>query len=132
LQEKLRNEIAKVLTKHQNNLTYDAIQEMEYLDQVLNETLREYPPATLIVKKCTKDYNLPDANFSVEKDTAVAVPILGIHYDQKYYPNPEEFDPERFNQTNKNLRPRYSCKFFRFGFEGDDLVGCSESRKIIK
>jgi cytochrome P450 family 6 len=87
---------------------------MEYLDQVLNETFREYPPAPLIVKKCAKDYNLPDATFSVEKDTAVAIPILGIHYDQKYYPNPEEFDPERFNQTKKEFETSVLVRVLSF------------------
>jgi cytochrome P450 family 6 len=134
IQEKLRNEITEVLSKHQNNLTYDAIQDMEYLDQVVNETLRKYPPAPLTVRECTKDYNLPDANFVVEEGTAVAVPILGIHYDQEYYPNPEEFDPERFNQTNKTLRPRYS--FIPFGEGPRYCIGergrCWGYKRIIR
>jgi cytochrome P450 family 6 len=36
LQDKLRQEINSVLAKHNNQITYDAIMEMTYMDQVIN------------------------------------------------------------------------------------------------
>ena len=33
---------------------------------------------------------------------------MGIHYDEEYYPDPEKFDPERFNEENSRSRPQYA------------------------
>jgi cytochrome P450 family 6 len=51
----------------------------------------------------------------------VVVPVMGIHDDLEYYPNPEEFDPERFNQANKWSRPQYS--YLRFGEGPRNCIG---------
>lgn len=40
--------------------------------------------------------------FKVEKGTAFVLPVYGLHHDQKYFPDPEKFDPERFSDENKN------------------------------
>jgi len=44
----------------------------------------------------------------VEKGTQIFVPTLGLHHDPKYYPDPERFDPERFNEEEKKKRPHFS------------------------
>lgn len=59
IQERLYEEIADVLAKHDGNFTFDALQEMEYLDMVIHETMRLDVVAPLISKKCTKEYTLP-------------------------------------------------------------------------
>lgn len=38
----------------------------------------------------------------LEKNNVVIIPIYGIHRDPKYYPEPDRFDPERFNEANKS------------------------------
>lgn len=49
----------------------------------------------------------------IEKGTTVVIPVLGIHHNEEFYPEPEKFDPERFNDTNKGLRESYA--FIPFG-----------------
>lgn len=44
----------------------------------------------------------------MEKGTAVLVSIRNIHYDEEIYPDPEKFDPDRFNFENKNNRHHYA------------------------
>nr|CAD7460583.1 unnamed protein product [Timema tahoe] len=108
IQNKLRHEIITVLEKHDRKVTYDAMMEMNYLDMVVSETLRKYPALPFLDRSAQVDYKIPGTNDILEKGITVFIPIFGIHYDPKYYPNPEIFDPERFSAKNKNDIPRYA------------------------
>jgi cytochrome P450 family 6 len=108
IQEKLRREINSVLEQHNGQMTYDFIQDMKYLSQVIDETLRMHPPATQTNRKCLEDYKIPGQDVIIEKGTTVIIPIMGIHYDKEYYPEPEKFDPERFTDENKRLRHNFA------------------------
>jgi cytochrome P450 family 6 len=77
-------------------------------ERIVAETLRKYPPVPFLTRECVKDYKIPDENIIIEKGTTVVLSVLGIHYDEEYYPDPEKFDPERFTEENKNLRHHYS------------------------
>ncbi|XP_031353127.1 probable cytochrome P450 6a13 [Photinus pyralis] len=102
IQEKVRDEINQVLKQHGGKLTYNAITEMKYMAQVIDETLRKYPPLTFITRKCIKDYVEPSSGVTIEKGTKVHIPVLGLHMDPEYFPDPEKFDPERFSEENKH------------------------------
>jgi cytochrome P450 family 6 len=90
-------------------------------ERIVAETLRKYPPVPRLTRKCVKDYKIPDEDIIIEKGTTVVLSVLGIHYDEEYYPDPEKFDPERFTEENKNLRHHYS--HIPFG-EGDSALEC--------
>lgn len=86
-------------------LTYDALQKMKYIDMVLTESLRLWPPASITDRLCVKDYKMKNdqgQEFTIEKDTSVWIPIGGFHFDPKYFENPTKFDPERFSDENKH------------------------------
>nr|AZR39434.1 cytochrome P450 [Agasicles hygrophila] len=105
LQDKARKEIREILKKHNNQLGYDALMEMEYLDQVLSETLRKYPPLAVVPRECTKDFKVPDSDLVIHKGQSVQIPVYSIQNDPEYFPHPEVFDPERFNNNNKGNIP---------------------------
>ncbi|KAI4461640.1 cytochrome p450 [Holotrichia oblita] len=113
IQQRLREEINATMQKYDGKLTYDAIIEMKYLNMVLDETLRKYPPASMISRVCTKDYEIEGTGVTIETGTEVFVSILGLHRDPEYFPDPEKFDPERFSHENKsNIR---SFTYLPFG-----------------
>jgi len=58
-------------------------------------------------------YKVPEFNLVIEKGTPVYISMLGLHYDPEYFPDPDKFDPERFNEENKRNRP--TCVYFPFG-----------------
>lgn len=58
-----------------------------------------------LIRSCLSDYPVPGTDFMMEKNTFVLVPIYGIQRDPEYFPNPSQFDPERFTPENKATRP---------------------------
>ena len=66
-----------------------------------------------LTRECTQTTKLRDSDLVVEKGLQIMLPILAIHRDPKYYPNPDKFDPERFSEEEKNKRPQ--CSFIPFG-----------------
>nr|ANS06310.1 cytochrome P450 [Agasicles hygrophila] len=102
IQDRAREEIRRVLKHYDDELTYDALKEMEYLEQILSETLRKYPPGYNIPRVCSKDFKVPNSDLVIYKGQSVRIPAYCIHRDPEYYPNPEVFDPERFSEENKD------------------------------
>ncbi|CAG7673922.1 unnamed protein product, partial [Allacma fusca] len=74
-----------------------SVNEMQYLDMVVAETLRKNPPAVLTERECNADYKIPDTDIIVKKGMRLLIPINSIHHDEKYYPDPEKFNPEHFS-----------------------------------
>lgn len=105
IQQKLYEEIAEMNEQlGGKRITYEALQKMKYLDQVVSETLRKNPGAPQIDRNCNKDYIYDDGTlrFKIEKGSNVLIPIYGLHHDPKYWSDPEKFDPERFSDENKH------------------------------
>nr|CAD7455687.1 unnamed protein product [Timema tahoe] len=108
IQRRLRAEVDSALEENDGKLTYDVIQSMKYMDQTIYETLRKYPSVSNLERLCTKEYVIPHTDVTVEKGTLVIIPAYALHHDPEYFPDPEKFDPERFNQDNKNSFPQYA------------------------
>ncbi|XP_065214908.1 probable cytochrome P450 6a13 isoform X2 [Planococcus citri] len=108
IQDRLRQEIRTVLENNNNQLTYETLQEMRYLDMVVAETLRKYPICGFLARHCTKTYEIPDSNIVLAEGTSIVIPVLGIHHDTKYYEKPYEFYPEHFTEEAQSKRPNYT------------------------
>lgn len=67
------------------------------------ETLRKHPVGGNITRIATKPYKVPDTNFTIPKGMKVYVPVFAIHHDETYYPNPEEFNPDRWISGGDNI-----------------------------
>ncbi|XP_076779814.1 cytochrome P450 3A11 [Arvicanthis niloticus] len=98
IQKKLQEEIDRALP-NKAPPTYDIVMEMEYLDMVLNETLRLYPIANRLERVCKKDIEI-DGVF-MPKGSIVMIPSYALHHDPQHWPEPKEFRPERFSKENK-------------------------------
>ncbi|XP_046382243.1 uncharacterized protein LOC124153186 [Ischnura elegans] len=129
-QEKLITEIDEALKKNNGEIDYDTLRRMVYLDKVVNETLRKYPPLAVLDRYCTEEYRNPEYNLVIPKGMSVLVPVLGIHYDSKYYHDPYRFDPERFDEETKDNRP--SCTFMPFGEGPRICIGMRFGQMMMK
>lgn len=108
IQRKLQKEIDEARESCNGKITYDAVMKMKYLDMVVSETLRKWPPVAAIDRQCTKEHTIEaDGNtIKISPGMGIQFPIMGIHRDEKYYENPEKYDPERFNDDNKaSIKP---------------------------
>ncbi|PIA50742.1 hypothetical protein AQUCO_01200167v1 [Aquilegia coerulea] len=76
------------------------IEKLVYLQAIVKETLRLYPPAPG-PRESTEDCTV--SGFYVPKGTQLLINIRKIHRDPRIWSNPNEFQPERFLTTNPNL-----------------------------
>ncbi|XP_058056469.1 probable cytochrome P450 9f2 [Anopheles bellator] len=107
LQDRLYEEI---LRTHEaldgQSLTYDALQRMRFMDMVVSETLRKWPPSPATDRLCSREYVLPAEGdqpaITIPKGANVSIPVAGLQHDPRYYPDPDRFDPERFSEENRH------------------------------
>lgn len=69
-------------------------------------------------KECTSDYtasDLPglDKPLEIKNGTFIIIPVDGLHTDEKYFPSPLKFDPERF--TDDEVAKRHKFVYLPFG-----------------
>ncbi|EDW27570.1 GL20201 [Drosophila persimilis] len=78
----------------------DELNDLPYLSACFNESLRIYPAGGWASKTCTEPYKLHGSHHSQPLQMLpgdnIMIPIYGLHHDPQFYPEPEEFRPERF------------------------------------
>jgi cytochrome P450 len=80
---------------------YQELKQLHYLEQVIKESLRLYPPIHLGQRIAAADLIFQD--YHIPAGTRVIYSIYLTHRDQNYWPEPARFDPERFS-LEKNQR----------------------------
>ncbi|KAH8347770.1 hypothetical protein KR084_000944 [Drosophila pseudotakahashii] len=106
-------------------LNYDAVQKMTYMDMVISESLRKWTLAAATDRVCSKDYTLTDEDgtkvFDFKVGDRVNIPISGLHLDDRYFPEPRKFDPERFSEERKGDLVPYT--YLPFGVGPRNCIG---------
>lgn len=127
IQDKIRNEIKDMLIRTDGQVTYDAvmnINEMPYLHQIVYETLRIYPILPVLERECINPdgYSLePLSDFKIPFGMPIYVPTFAIQRDEKNFPEPLKFDPERFAPENlSKIKPFTN---FPFGIGPRNCIG---------
>ncbi|XP_054713938.1 cytochrome P450 3A2-like [Uloborus diversus] len=129
-QERLIAEIDEVLKASNGEITYESIQEMKCLDNVISETLRLYSPAVRLERIAEQDYVLGDTGITIPKDMIVTIPISAMHMDPEFFPNPEKFDPDRFSAEERAKRDQYT--YMPFGSGPRNCIGMRFALMEIK
>lgn len=105
VQDKLRDEINS-RCDDDGKISYETLNDISYLEQVWNETLRMHAPISFTGRKCTEEVelNYDGQSASIEKDINVYIPIHQLHYDPEFYSEPEKFMPERFDPESGGVK----------------------------
>ncbi|XP_020604908.1 cytochrome P450 3A8-like [Orbicella faveolata] len=119
VQDKLRDEIDRMWPGDEMSPSYDVLHKMEYLDMVINEALRMYPPGFILQRNCNDTCIIKGVK--IPKGIPVMIPCYAIHHDPEIWPEPEKFDPERFTDAEKAKRHPYT--FMPFGYGPHNCVG---------
>ncbi|XP_034473855.1 probable cytochrome P450 28a5 [Drosophila innubila] len=117
VQQRLRDEIKSYINE-QGIIEFDKLNELPLLDACIMESIRMFPPAFMSNKICTEPIELPNKNgenYIVERGTAVIVPHYCFMMDEEHFPNPEEFQPDRFLQSDAVKMYRERGVFMGFG-----------------
>ncbi|EAT33703.2 AAEL014019-PA [Aedes aegypti] len=87
--------------------------ELKFMDRVIKECLRLYPPVPFISRAVLEDAQLGDR--FIPKDSMANVHIFDLHRDPEQFPDPERFDPDRFLPENVEKRNPYAYVPFSAG-----------------
>jgi cytochrome P450 len=91
--------------------TIEDVRDLDYLDWVLHEAMRLYPPVYNIFRTPSEPLELD--GYAVQPDTPIMLPQWAVHRSPDYWDDPEAFDPERWQPERRRDRPRFA--YFPFG-----------------
>ncbi|KAJ3291551.1 hypothetical protein HK104_005975 [Borealophlyctis nickersoniae] len=102
--KKLQDELDSVLGKDGVPKTSADISSLKYLDAVIKESLRLYGPAPMSQRRAKKPALL-GGKWQIPADATINWRIM--HLDEKYWPEPLEFRPERWFDEAAKTNPAY-------------------------
>lgn len=91
--------------------TLEEVRQCEFLDQVVDESLRLYPPAWTVEREPLEDRRID--GYTIEAGSIVSVGPYFVHHNPDVWANPEGFDPDRFGPDGDAPDHRYA--HFPFG-----------------
>lgn len=94
-------------------LQAEHVEQLAYTRRVLEESMRLYPPAALVVRRALRDVRLGDRELPA--GSPVYVPIYAIHRHVALWNDPDRFDPDRFRPERARARDRYAYMPFGAG-----------------
>jgi cytochrome P450 len=98
---------------------YDDVSRLRYVEMVLAESMRLYPPAWAMGRYARSDFHLGD--FFLPAKTTVLMSQFITHRDARFFPDPLRFDPERFTSEARSRRTKLT--YFPFGAGVRQCIG---------
>ncbi len=110
-ERRFHDEIDRVLQGRQP--TFDDVPRLRFVEMVLSESMRLYPPAWAMGRCARHDFQIGD--FFLPAKTTVLMSQFVLHRDARFFPDPLRFDPERFTPEAKARRTKFTYVPFGAG-----------------
>jgi cytochrome P450 len=117
VEAKLHRELDSVLNGR--TPTLDDLPSLRYTDRVITESMRLYPPAWGMARMAVEDTEL--AGYKIRKGSGVTVSQWAVHRDPRWFDEPLEFRPERWEGDLAKRLPRFA--YFPFGGGPRQCIG---------
>ncbi|XP_030024507.2 cytochrome P450 4C1 isoform X1 [Manduca sexta] len=127
-QEKLYAEIKSILGDEDRWVDDDDFKRMPYLEMVFKEVLRLFPIGALLQRTVQEDITISSG--TIPAGSSLVIPIYHMHRDVRFWSQPEDFNPERFNPANTAER-QPNC-YIPFSLGPMDCLGRHFGTKLIK
>ncbi|CAH6779400.1 Cyp4f17 [Phodopus roborovskii] len=103
-QERCRQEVRELLRDREpEEIEWDDLAQLSFLTMCIKESLRLHPPVISISRCCIQDIVLPDGRV-IPKGNDCIISIFGVHHNPSVWPDPEVYDPFRFDPENPQKR----------------------------
>ncbi|XP_069487645.1 cytochrome P450 4V2-like [Ambystoma mexicanum] len=112
-QRNVHKELDDVFGGSDRHVTMDDLKKLNYLGAVIKEALRLFPSVPFFARTIMEDCQL--GGYDVPKGVNAIIIPYALHREPKNFPDPEEFQPERFFSENSNGRSPYAYVPFSAG-----------------
>lgn len=104
--------------------TVEDIPALPWTTACFQEAMRFYPPAWAIPRECVEE-DVIDGH-RIPKGATVIIPVHTLHHDERFWPDPEVYDPSRFlPEEMKAHPPRHRSAYLPFGGGRRICIGTS-------
>lgn len=119
-------------TYNESEITYDSLKDLKLLDRCLAETVRKFPGTPMVTRECTADYRISGTPLVISKGTQVYIPVTDMHFDEEFFENPRDFDPDRFKDSPNGTTKTEGFAYLPFGAGPKNCIGEAMGRIIFK
>ncbi|GBP32867.1 Cytochrome P450 4V2 [Eumeta japonica] len=130
VQERVHKELYDVFGTSYRPLVKEDLPKLQYLERVIKESLRLFPPVPFIIRKILEEIELPSGRI-LPAGCGVAISIWGVHRDPAHWgPDAEHFDPDRFSPERFLLE--HPCSYMPFSSGPRNCLGYRYAMMSLK
>uniref|UniRef100_A0A8C9V6N2 aromatase n=1 Tax=Scleropages formosus TaxID=113540 RepID=A0A8C9V6N2_SCLFO len=114
-QDRCRAEVDALLQgRDSEEIEWNDLSNLPYTTMCIKESLRLHPPVTAVTRRFAQDMTVPGGRV-IPQGNICLVSIYGTHHNPDIWPNPEVYDPMRFDPENSKGRSSHAFVPFSAG-----------------